>query len=152
AEKEWQGARQAYWIDTLDAERDNLRGALAWGIQHDHPLAVDLAGSLWFFLYLFTGAAEGRYWLNAALERPTDDQGSRAKVMLGLAFKLRENPETLDRSRSLSEASLRIFEDLGDRRYCGWALHNLGCIQNYAGKYGEARSPLEASVAAFRDA
>ena len=85
--------------------------------------------------------------LNAALGRPTDDPGSRAKVILDLAFGPRQS-----KARSLTEASLRIFEDLGDRRHGGWALHNLGRIALRERKFDDARAPLEASLAAFRAA
>jgi predicted ATPase/transcriptional regulator with XRE-family HTH domain len=150
AEAEWLGGKQAYWIDVPEEERDNFRAALGWGLQNASSLAVQIIGRLWFFLYLFTGAAEGRLWLNAAAETHTDDRESRAKAMLGLGFILREAPEMRGAARSLTDESLGIFENIGDRRYAGWALHNLGNISMMEDHYDDARPALEASVAAFR--
>jgi non-specific serine/threonine protein kinase len=150
AEAEWLGPQQVYWVDLLEEERDNLRSALNWGLKNYRSLAVQVIGRLWFFFYLFTGAAEGRFWLNAAVETETDDGESRAKAMLGLSFILREAPEMQGTARSLCSDSLRAFEAVGDRRYVGWVLHNLGNIALMQDRYVDARPPLEASIAAFR--
>jgi hypothetical protein len=37
----------ATWLDRLAAERDNLRGALAWGLERDPPAGLRLATSVW---------------------------------------------------------------------------------------------------------
>jgi hypothetical protein len=141
-----------YWIDLLEEERDNLRTALGWCLENRPSLGVEIIGRLWFFLYLFTGTAEGRHWLNAAVEAPTDDRASRAKAMLGLSFILREPPDTKATAHSLTDQSLKVFQDLGDHRYVGWALHNLGTLEIMEDRYDRSRPLFEASIAAFHAA
>jgi hypothetical protein len=72
--------------------------------------------------------------------------------MLGLAKKLRSSQDTLGRARTLTEACLGIFEDVGDRGYCGWAQHNLGLIAYLQERPEIARALLERSIASFRAA
>jgi non-specific serine/threonine protein kinase len=150
AEAEWLGPQQVYWVDLLEEERDNLRSALDWGLKNDLSRAVQVIGRLWFLFYLFTGTSEGRFWLSAGMEGGTANRDSGAKAMLGLSFIVREAADMLNAARSLCSDSLSVFEDVGDRRYIGWAQHNLGNISLVEDRYSDARPPLEASIAAFR--
>jgi predicted ATPase/transcriptional regulator with XRE-family HTH domain len=148
---EWElwAANQVQVVETLRSERENIRTALAWCIDEHSPLVVRLAGHLAFYWYTFSETREGRYWIELALEQPTDDRLSRGKVTLGLGFILRDSEGSFARSRSLTEESLALFRELGDRRLCGWALNNLGNIALYEGQHNQARVLLEESIAEF---
>jgi predicted ATPase/transcriptional regulator with XRE-family HTH domain len=149
-ERELLGAKQVQWVETLFAERENIRSALTWAVAETPTLAVRLAGHLAFYWYGFAEFREGRHWIDLVLEQPTDDVLSRGKVTLGLAFMLRDGEGTFARARILTEECLTIFRELGDRRLCGWALHNLGCIATYyEGQQNDALVRLKASIAEF---
>jgi predicted ATPase len=150
ADRELLTANQVQVVETLRSERENIRAALTWCIEERSPLAVRLAGHLAFYWYSFSETREGRYWIELALEQPTDDRLSRGKAILGLGFILRDSEGSFARARSLTEESLALFRQLGDRRQCGWALHNLGCIAtHYEGQHNQARVLLEESIAEF---
>jgi non-specific serine/threonine protein kinase len=152
AERELLSMKQPDWIATLEAERANLRVALTWGIESRSLSGVRLAGYLWFYWYAFEEVSEGYYWGELMLQQPTDDRFSRAKTMLGLSFILRDSEGSFARARLLAEDSLSVFQTCGDRRLCGWALHNLGMIHENEGRLDQARMLLEESIAEFRAA
>ncbi len=61
-------ARQAEWLDRVDAERDNVRAALEWALESDAgDLAVEVAAGLGRFWWV-RGAAEGLAWLERGLQ------------------------------------------------------------------------------------
>ncbi len=73
-----QGRWTSEWLGRLEREHDNARAALRWSLQHDPSLALQLAGSLWWFWFAHGHLSEGRYWLAVALDRfdathPTPD-------------------------------------------------------------------------------
>ena len=78
AEPELQGPYSTRWLERLEQEHDNLRGALAWLFQEAggaDPLvkaasrerALRFVGALWSFWYLHCHYREGIQWLQAAL-------------------------------------------------------------------------------------
>jgi predicted ATPase/transcriptional regulator with XRE-family HTH domain len=55
-------------VHHLLTERDNLRVALDWALEHgDVQIALGLAGSLWMFWRLIGAFSEGRAWLDRVL-------------------------------------------------------------------------------------
>ena len=69
AEKGMRGQHATMWLERLDAERDNLRAALAWALHGgDLVLGLYLAPALWRYWYMRGHFAEGRQWLESLLE------------------------------------------------------------------------------------
>ena len=65
----------------LDHEYPNIRAALAWCLEHDPPLGLRIAASLWQFWRIRLDLSEGRSWLEALLARvpePKRDTGPSA--------------------------------------------------------------------------
>ncbi len=71
AEPELIKAEQLLWLDRLDVEQDNLRAALEWHLTSDQQQGpeLDMAGRLHWFWIKRAQLAEGRRWLERALER-----------------------------------------------------------------------------------
>lgn len=71
ADAELRSRHQQQWLARLDEENDNLRGALAWALQHvdRNSEGLGLASSLQHFWYLRGYFREGREWLDAFLSR-----------------------------------------------------------------------------------
>jgi predicted ATPase/DNA-binding SARP family transcriptional activator len=66
------GADQLRWLDQLDREVDELRGALTWWLQTDPSQAVAMAGDLGWYWWLHDLHVEGARWLEEALELAGD--------------------------------------------------------------------------------
>jgi predicted ATPase len=66
------GPGQVQWLQTLDAEHDNLRAALEWTLSPggDPPLALRLVAALGPFWIRRSYITEGRTWLQQALSLP----------------------------------------------------------------------------------
>jgi predicted ATPase len=69
----------ARWLSALDAEHDNLRAALAFGLETpDYALdGLRLAAALWPFWNWHGALREGRNWLERALALPDVRQAER---------------------------------------------------------------------------
>jgi predicted ATPase/DNA-binding CsgD family transcriptional regulator/DNA-binding XRE family transcriptional regulator len=115
------------WLARLDAERDNLRAALAWSIDQDEAeLALRLAGD-YFWLWLRRHPAEGRGWLERALAAPLDvAPAARAKALFALGTLAFWVEADYQRSEPMIEESLAIFRRVGERRGEAEALFQLG--------------------------
>jgi tetratricopeptide (TPR) repeat protein len=145
AEGHLRGANQAYWLDRLDEELDNLRAAMAWSVRaRAVGEAVRLAGGLWLFCYLRGHYAEGSKWLERALELAalSDDPGLapyRAKALLGagsLSFLQCE----YDAATVRVESALAEYKELGDKAGMALVLQRLGGVARERGDYVTAES------------
>jgi predicted ATPase len=152
AEPELVGAHQREWFDLLSAEHDNVRGALAWGLEHSPHAMLELAKSLYWFWQARGHATEGRAWLDAGLTRleasVADDLRQDALLGAGsLAWVLGDDASA---RRQLGE-SADIAAQRGDRRGRAIALAILGHSMVDAADFIAARSVLEESVALARE-
>jgi predicted ATPase/class 3 adenylate cyclase/Tfp pilus assembly protein PilF len=148
-------------LDRLEAEHDNLRAALAWALgtsaagpagHHDRAgLGLRLADALGLFWYRRGYLAEGRRWLQRAVELTAEDGGAplgRAAHWLGVL--LEQQGETRA-SLALFERSLAIWRDLGDQDQQARELNSLGITHHQLGDLDAARVLLEESAAIARE-
>ncbi|MCI3928395.1 ATP-binding protein [Streptomyces sp. AN091965] len=78
AEAEWLGPGQRAWADHMSTEHANLRLALDTCLRDPDPtLALELAGTLWFFWFAAGHAEEGRAYLERALGRGSGTSAER---------------------------------------------------------------------------
>jgi len=91
AEPELRRLRQGAWLRTLHLEYDNLRSALDWCMSsaespEQRDRALDFATALWWFWVKRGFLAEGRRWLERAVEAaPTLSPSRGARAYSGLA-------------------------------------------------------------------
>jgi predicted ATPase/class 3 adenylate cyclase len=153
------GPAQLAALDRLEAEHDNLRAALTWSLEPQGTGAADatrvgiglrLVEELAAFWHQHGHAAEGRRWLQRAIEEASDDTGARlAAVAHGLGILLTQQGE-FGAAIPLFERSLAIYRDAGDRDQEARELNSLGITHGYAGDVDTARSLLEESAALAR--
>lgn len=143
AESHLRGVNQADWLDRLEGELGNLRAAMSWsGRTGSAAEAIRLAGGLWLFCYLRGHYAEGRDWLEHALELAdrSDDVAFlpySAKALLGagmLAFLQCE----YDAATTRLEAALKRYRELGDDAGAALVLQRLGAVARERGDYVSA--------------
>jgi predicted ATPase/DNA-binding CsgD family transcriptional regulator len=113
---ELKGSEQSEWIEWLEREHDNLRAALAWSIENDTAVALQLAeklGQFWFMRGHHFG--EGIEWLERVLSREgaPGQVATRARAFrwLGTLTYLQGNYAA---ARSAYEQSLALSQEMQD--------------------------------------
>ena len=149
-------------LDRLEAEHDNLRAALTWSLQTPAPgpapadgeraaIGLRLAQALAYFWYRHGHAAEGRRWLQRAIDLAGEDGGAPLAQLahwLGVLLQQQGEPEA---ARAVLERSLAIWRDLGDRDQQARELNSLGITHHHLDDFDTARSLLEQSAALSRE-
>jgi predicted ATPase/DNA-binding CsgD family transcriptional regulator len=107
-ETEMRGPEQAAWLDRLEAEHDNLRGALSWALERGEPeLGLHLAEAFWWFWESRGYFVEGRWWLEQALAKGSRASSARAKALDGVGW-LAFNVGDVERAVAAAEEGLKL--------------------------------------------
>ena len=111
----WWGPAPGAWLDRLEAERDNLREALAWAHEEQATeLACRLASALHWFWRSRGPVGEGRRWTEALLAGAGEVAPAlRAALLMG-AGDLAMTQGEFARAAELLEASIALARELGD--------------------------------------
>lgn len=171
AEKvEWQlrGPDQAFILNQLEAELDNLRLALGWSLEVGNrsglnpELGLRLAAALFWYWHLSGRHAEALEWLERLLATKGEERGiesaslSESLVLakaLGTAgnsaFFLGKDKQGL----KMHKESIALYHELGSqgKRGYAYALLSLGENSTYQGDSQEAKSLLEQSLTIFKE-
>ncbi len=154
-EPKLEGAEQAFWLEQLEVEQDNLRAALDWSLTRgDLGAGMSLAGALWSFWDVHGYFHEGRLWLDRMLAESQTARFStnvivQAKVFYG-AGRLSQRQGDLQRASELCRTSLDIYQRLDDKKQIGLVLMRLGEIAQEEGDLVSAKRLFEESVALLR--
>ena len=152
AEPELRGAQQALWLLRLRQEKENLRAALSWFMEHnDANQALRLVGALWYFWFLNGDWGEGRRWLEAALGLPSAQGATagRAKALYS-AGELAYWQDDLSAAQRLLEESIALYRALGDSRGLASPLGRLGIMLQLLGDLARGTPLAEESIALCR--
>jgi tetratricopeptide (TPR) repeat protein len=152
AEPHLQGSESVAWLERLDADKDNLRTALAWSLtRDDSERGLRLAGALWLFWWIRGYIGEGRTWLTTLLNRgrlgPPALQAKANRAAGGLAYYQND----LAQAERCFEAALTFFREAGDKAGVGQALRNLATTWGDQGHYARAQSYAAESLALARE-
>jgi non-specific serine/threonine protein kinase len=145
AEGRLRGGDQKTWLDRLEAEHDNTRGALAWSLTESGDMAsgLRLAGAFWTFWLVRGFLTEGRDWFSKLLAVPTGTQAvqgeSRAKALEGAGTLARQQGDYVA-AQGMFEESLAIRRKLGEHHGLGSVLNSLGTLTYLRGDYQAARA------------
>ncbi|HEY0607543.1 MAG TPA: tetratricopeptide repeat protein [Herpetosiphonaceae bacterium] len=151
AEPELKGAQQVNWLERLERAHSNLRSALSWSIDSRQPeMTTRLCVALYRFWYAHGHFAEGRRWLDLALEQSDKvAQAVRARALCGagvLAF----SQDDYDQARAYFAESLALQRVLGDKECIAHSLTNLGLVAYWQGDHPQAVAQLEEALGLFR--
>jgi predicted ATPase/DNA-binding SARP family transcriptional activator len=128
------------WLDRLDADRDNLRAAIAVAVaERDAELAARLCAGVWRYWERRGHLTEGRQLAAAVLALPGPPSRVRRASLNGAAVLAGEQGD-FPASRELFEAAGRMASELGDDFGVAKAAGNLGNLALYAGDYTGALS------------
>jgi predicted ATPase/class 3 adenylate cyclase len=81
------GEPEEQWVTLLEPEVDNLRAAIAFGLETgDAALVRAIAAALPMFWVMHGHSAEGRAWIERALELDPAEDPTRRRLLSGLAI------------------------------------------------------------------
>ena len=130
-------------------ELDNVRAVLGWSLEHDVELGLELAAALEQF-WVIHEPLEGAAWLERLLEAaPSAERPLRAAALRALAGALDIYGEH-EAAAPILQASLALFEEIGDEHGATNLRFRVGCNLANIGKTGEAWPLIEAAYADFR--
>ena len=146
------GPEAAVWLAVLERDHANLRAALAWLVERgDGVQLARLAGALWPFWKEHAHYAEGRRWLERALDLGRDvPPADRLRVLTGvgaLSWYLADEAS----SRHAHEQALALAQEIGDRAAEAFQLGSLAVHASERGDYDQANAGFEASLAVARE-
>ncbi len=155
AKPELIGPEQVAWLDRLEGERDNLRGALEWALERGLvERALRLAAAVWRLWHVRVNPGEGREWLLRVLAAPgaAAPTLARAEVLDGacqIVMTLQaDDPVAL----RLGEECVAIYRVLGDRRGIALALRHLGYHAANMGNFERGEQLATEALAEAREA
>ncbi|HLY22673.1 MAG TPA: LuxR C-terminal-related transcriptional regulator [bacterium] len=144
-------AAQPAWLDWLEREHDNLRAALRWALgRAEAQTALRLVATLMRFWLMKAYYAEARMWAERVLAATADATLIRAKTLRGFAHLLWIQGD-YERAKQLSEQSLTLSQDLGDRYGIAFGVASLGLHAYLKGDLEEAAQCLDRSLRLARE-
>jgi predicted ATPase/class 3 adenylate cyclase len=152
AEPHFMGSDQVDWLDRVEREQPNVRGALRSSLEAgDAENGLRLGAALWRFWFQRGDLREGRGWLEALLAlEPEAVSATRAKAYTslgGLAYWVSD----ADATERAYESALRLYRMIGDRQAEAEALYNLAFVPMMRSDPDETRRRLETSIALARE-
>jgi predicted ATPase/DNA-binding XRE family transcriptional regulator len=145
------GPDQSRWLAVLDEEQPNvliaLRHALTAGAA---DLALELAGPLWRYWEIRGRLAEGRYWLQQALELPEGSPQLRSLAWRGVGNLARDHGD-LDEAEHAHEQALALCRQTHDVSGVARCLNNLGNVLLDRGDAEQAAMRYEGVLALARE-
>jgi predicted ATPase/DNA-binding CsgD family transcriptional regulator len=145
------GAEQREWLDWLDADHDNLRGALEWARAADQRLVSRLAAALGSFWNRRGYVSEGTYWLTQGLVAETEPTDLRARLLASaglLAWRTDDFPAAIRASAEVVGVARRA----GDEQQLAWALDLYGFVLAGASQLAAARPVVAEAIRTARRA
>ena len=127
-----------HWLDRLDADRENLRAAIAFAVaERDAELAAGLCAGVWRYWERRGHLTEGRQLAATVLALPGPPSRVRRASLNGAAVLAGEQGDFAP-SRELFEAAGEMARELGDDFGVAKAAGNLGNLALYAGDHAGA--------------
>jgi predicted ATPase/DNA-binding SARP family transcriptional activator len=126
------------WLDRLDADRENVRAAIAFAVaERDAELALALCAAVWRYWERRGHLTEGRALTAAVLALPGPPSRARWASLNGAAVLASEQGD-FAASRELFETAGRLADELADVDAAAKTAGNLGNLALYAGDHAEA--------------
>ncbi len=159
-EIEVQGRERSAWMRRLEAEHDNLRAALEWGLAREPDSALRIVGALLGFWAPSSYAVEGHTRTRQALARvealpaltgeaAQQRLAAQAKALRGVAFLSISQGDNVA-GRLAAEKSVALYRQLDDRRELALTLVMLAMSLEFLGEGAQAEKFSQESLALAR--
>jgi predicted ATPase/DNA-binding CsgD family transcriptional regulator len=137
------GPEQLAWLQTLDKELDNLRGAMAWLLEsRRNEEAANFGWALWFYWWVRGRFAELRRQMEEALSRGGRDMPGRARALFVAGTMACGQGDYREAAAMLDEA-LSLFGDVGDDLGMAHTLSSAGFAALGEGRHEEGLALIE---------
>lgn len=137
---------QSAWLARVDQQLPEMRSAMNWALIHRPNYGADLATRLGWFWWLRAYSAEGRTWLDRALESCPDDWAIRAAALrFDGQIALREGDNR--RGAACLLRAIPLYRQLGDEDGLSLSFLVLGAAARSTGHVARASVLLKASLA-----
>lgn len=151
AKSSFWGPEATAWLNRLERERDNLREALAWSIDHEPELALRISCGLWWYWQTRGYLTEGRDWLGRALAKATDAPlDLRAEAIFGASF-LAVMQGDAAVGQAYANDGLALAKEANDRHLIAQMLYAQSFAVSGAGDHQQALDLATQSVCIFRE-
>ena len=137
------GPDQLGWTGRVAADWDNVRLAIDFALRDAPAVALQIVGSIAFFVWQRGGFVEARAWVDEALALSVEaPDGLRAQV-LECGSIVAERQGDLESARGFADAAYAAFEAGGDGSGMASALRERGKAAVAAGERDRARAIFE---------
>jgi predicted ATPase/DNA-binding CsgD family transcriptional regulator len=134
------------WAQRLEDRSQNFRAAMEWGLRADPEVALRIAGGLAWFWHTRAKLAEGRRWLERALQATGGDPAIRARALHGAGQIVYRQGDFGAAQTFLTEA-LETQRALGDEAGEARTLRSLGLALLSLSDHARAERCLEDALA-----
>ena len=146
------GPEQTTWLARLEADRNNLRAALSWSLEHsDRELLPRLALATWEFWWRHGYLREGRRWLEEARQRTEGERSVSRVTVLRFAAEGAWRQGDYGPARALAEESVALSREVADPSALARSLNTLGLVLLANEDAVGARAAYEESLLHFRE-
>lgn len=150
AARELTGPAQGEWLDRVREDLETYRAALTWLLERDRaPEACDIAWSLFFFWGIRGHAAEGLWYYEQILNRPSLAAAVECRALLGSAA-MRYTQGELAHAQTALARVLALAHEAGDAVMIARAENLLGDIEHSLGNADAAREHFAHAIDGFR--
>jgi predicted ATPase/class 3 adenylate cyclase len=149
AEPELFRSNQAFWLNKLDDELDNLRRALEWSLSADVEAGLQLMVTPQLYWDARGDFREVESWLEQLLERynKADSVRARALLIYGQAVALGGD---FEEAHKIGEQSLELSRAISDKQVEALSLWSLGMLIAIQGDNAQGIPILEQSLALYQ--
>jgi DNA-binding SARP family transcriptional activator len=142
------------WLERLEQENGNLRGALSWALADDEiETAARLGWELWLFWWLRNHQPEGRRWVESILQRREElPPRLRARAMM-VRGAMAYGQGDFEAIEWFGEELMEVSREAGrDALAEAWAHMGSGLIVTARGDFEAAKKHLEEALPLLREA
>jgi predicted ATPase/DNA-binding winged helix-turn-helix (wHTH) protein len=150
AEEFLQGEAGNDWLEKLEIEHDNLRGALEWSLKNEPQTAARIAAALRFFWLNHSHFSEGLRWSKAALQTTENSSSeARCKLLMSNGLFLKSHGEFEAARKSYEKCSAESRET-NDSVHIVKANHGLAAVAVLQRDFAAAQKFLAEALALSR--
>lgn len=155
AEKKAWLSGHVQWTDRLERERENFREALRWSVVLDRERSfLQLAGNLWRFWGMRGPVAEGRFWLDQALDVCEANMDTLEKELivpvLAGAGEIARYQDDFEHALVLKQKLLDMCRQWGEERLMAATLNDLAIMYADHGQCEHSQTVAEEALALRR--